>query len=174
MENVITFLITAGLFVFSSMTMSQNFLSSVDSNTISWSNMETRDAAITRGNLTQLGISQPSADKIEVSLRNSGQTKFRDFQHWDVIVQYTETDGSTLIKWLPYVSGPTGNDQWTMKGIYRSAASLTAEVFEPGILNINEEAIVQAQVNPPVKTGSTNLVVIATENGIETWGTFTR
>lgn len=119
-----------------------------------------------RTNLTTVSASQPSSDIVEVTLRNSGQTKLGDFDRWDVIGQYYDSGGTYYIKWLPYTDGVLGNDQWRKKGIYLSAANQTAEVFEPGILNPGEEMVIEAKLSPAVGAGTTNLAVISTPSGI--------
>ncbi len=168
MENVIVFIICAALIIFGGMTMSQNFLSSVDNNSTSFARMEERDISIFRSALSAVRVTEPTAADIEVTIRNTGQTKFRNFDKWDMIVQYTDEDNAYHVKWLPKVAGTPGDDQWSVKGIYMNAQLGTPEVFDPGILNAGEEIVVQAKLNPSVKTGATNMVAVSAENGTET------
>jgi hypothetical protein len=109
---------------------------------------------------------------VEVALRNSGQTKLGDFARWDVIVQYYDSGGTYYVKWLPYIEGTPGDNEWRKKGIYLNSENLTAEVFEPGILNPGEELVIEAKLNPPVGVGTTNLVVTSTPSGIPASITF--
>ena len=53
-----------------------------------------------------------------------------------------------------------------VSGIYLDAATLTPEVFEPGILNPDEEMVIQAQLSPSVAMTTTNRITISSHNGI--------
>ena len=88
------------------------------------------------------------------------------FDRWDVTVQYRGTDDGYYIKRLAYTAGAPGDDQWTVTGIFLNAATADPEVFEPSILNPEEEAVLQLKLNPGVKAGSTNLVTIVAPNGV--------
>ena len=166
MENIIVSLICIALMVVGGMTMSQGFLSSVDSSVGGWQDMGVRNEEIMRTDLATLDTSLPASNILEVSLSNSGQTKLNDFADWDVIVQYYADGSVYYVKWLPYTAGTPGDNQWTVKGIYTDADSETTEVFEPGILNPGEEIIIRAKLNPSVGRKTTNLVIVSTPNGV--------
>ena len=70
------------------------------------------------------------------------------------------------VAWLPYTAGSPNDLQWTVSGIYMDADTLTPEVFEPGILNPDEEMVIQAKISPSVAMTTTNLITIDTPNGI--------
>ena len=89
-----------------------------------------------------------------------------DFPRWDVVIQYTGSDSSYYIKRLPYTGGALGNNQWTVTGIFLDAQASDPEIFEPGILNPDEDVVLQIKLNPGVKSGSTNLASVVTPNGI--------
>lgn len=166
MESAIVSLICIALIVLGGMTLSQGFLSTMDSSSVGLEEMSERAEEIMRTELTPLKAELPSADKVEVTLRNSGQTKLSTFASWDNIVQYHDSGGTYHVEWLPYIEGTPGNNTWTDKGIYLDAELGTPEAFEPGILNPGEELIIEAKLDPPVGTATTNLVVIVTHNGI--------
>ena len=166
METAIVSLICIALIVFGGMTMSQGFLTSVDSSTIGLEEMGERDEAIMRTELATVSASQPSANQVNVILRNDGQTKLADFDKWDIIVQYHDASSTYYIKWLPYTEGTLGDNEWEKVGIYLDAAAETPEVFESGILNAGEEIKIRAQLDPSVGAGTANLVVVSTPNGI--------
>ena len=166
METAIVSLICIALVVFGGMTMSQGFLTSVDSTTIGLEEMGQRNEKIMRTELSPVTASQPVANRVNVTLENSGQTKLADFDKWDVIVQYYDDGGSYYVKWLPYTEGTLGDNEWEKVGIYLDAGDETPEVFEPNVLNPGEEIKIRAQLNPSVGAGTTNLVVISTPNGI--------
>ena len=51
-------------------------------------------------------------------------------------------------------------------GIYLDASDNTSEVFEPEILNSEEEMRIEAKLEPPPRSGTTVDTIIATPNGI--------
>lgn len=174
MDTVIVSIICIVLVVFGGMTMAQGFFSSVDSSTLGWDAMEARDGNIMRTEMAVVSTAMPSASRLEVTLRNDGQTKLGDFDDWDLIVQYYDGSGQYYVKWLPYTSGVPGNDEWTVSGIYLDAGSATAEVFETGIVNPGEEMVIRAELSPSAGADTTNLVVVSTSNGISATTTFSR
>ena len=172
METAIVSIMCIALIIIGGMTMSQGFLSSVDTTASGLETVSERDEEIMRTNLSTLSANLTAPDWLEVALRNNGQTKLSDFAKWDVIVQYYDSGGTYYVKWLPYVTGTPGDNQWTKKGIYLNAEGQTPEVFEPGILNPEEEIVIEAKLSPSVGAGTTNLIVTSTPNGIPASTTF--
>jgi len=167
METAIVSIICIVLLVIGGMTMSQGFLSSVDTTTLGLETVSERDEGIMRTDLSTLSATLPATNRVEVALRNSGQTKLSDFARWDVIVQYYDSGGTYYVKWLPYTENVTlGDNQWRKRGIYLNSENLTAEVFEPGILNPGEELVIEAKVSPATGVGTNNLIVTSTPSGI--------
>jgi len=163
METAIVSLICIALVVFGGMTMSQGFLTSVDTTTVGLEEIGQRDETIMRTELSSVSASQPAADTLEVTLENSGQTKLADFDKWDVIVQYYDGTGTYYSKWLPYTEGTLGDNEWELVWIRLNGA---AEIFEPNVLNPEEEIMIRAQLNPSAGASTTNMVVVATPSGI--------
>lgn len=163
METAIASLICIALIVFGGMTMSQGFLTSVDASTTGLEEIGQRNETIMRTELTPVSASQPASNTLEVTLGNAGQTKLADFDKWDVIVQYYDSTGTYHIKWLPYTAGTPGDDEWEVVWIRLNG---NAETFEPNVLNPEEVIKIRAQLNPSVGAGTTNMVVVATPNGI--------
>lgn len=166
MESAIVSIVCIALIVLGGMTLSQSFLSSLDSSSVGFEEMSERAEEIMRTELTPLKAEQPSADTLEVTLKNSGQTKLSTFASWDIIIQYYDSGGTYHVEWLPYTEGTPGNNEWTDKGIYLDAELGTPEAFEPGILNTGEEIVIEVKLDPPVGENTTNLIVITTPNGI--------
>ncbi len=166
METAIVALIAMALMVLGGVTMSQGFLSSADTTTAGLEEMSETAGEIMRTELSILSATQPAADTLEVTLRNSGQTKLANFARWDIIVQYYDGGASYYVKWLDHTEGALGNDEWKKTGIYLDAGTSNPEVFEPGILNPGEEIVIEAKLDPSVGQGTTNLVVVSTPNGI--------
>ena len=163
METAIVSLICIALIVFGGMTMSQGFLTSVDTSTTGLEEIGQRDESIMRTELSSISASQPAANTMEVILENSGQTKLADFDKWDFIVQYHDGTGNYYSEWLPYTEGTLGDNEWEVVWIRLNGS---AEAFEPNVLNPEEEIKIRAQLNPSVGAGTTNMVVVATPNGI--------
>jgi archaellum component FlaF (FlaF/FlaG flagellin family) len=181
MESAIASLILFTVGIFAALTISHTFLQTQDS---LWVAEQTRQEDILQRERTDLEITgaetQGSGSIVRVKVRNSGQVKLTDFDRWDVVVQYyadglLEEDPNIYhVDWLPYTEGNPGNMQWSVSGIYVDADAMTPEVFEPGILNPDEEMVIQARVLPTVAMTTTNLITINTLNGISTSSHFMR
>jgi hypothetical protein len=171
MENTIVSIICIVLLLFGGMTMAQGFLSSVDSNAASWTEMGERDADILRTELSEIAQISPGEGvgglaTTYITMANTGKTKLADFDDWDLIVQYYDTGGSKQIRWLPYTPSTPGDNEWTVVGIYLDVDTGTPEVFEPGILNPGEETKLRVRLNPLIGNDTTNLMTISTPNGV--------
>lgn len=163
METIIVSLICIALIVFGGMTMAQGFMTSVDASTTGLEEIGQRDETIMRTELTPVSASLPASDTLEVTLKNTGQTKLADFDKWDVIVQYYDGTGAYYTKWLPHAMGTLSNNEWEVLWIRLDGAD---ELFEPNVLNPEESIMIRAQLDPPVGAGTTNMVVVATPGGI--------
>lgn len=163
METAIISLICIALVIFGGMTMSQGFLTSVDVSAVGLKETGQRDEAIMRTELTPVSTSIPASNTLEEILENSGHTKLADYDKWDVIVQYYDDSGTYHVKWLPYTEGTLGDNEWEVVWIRLDGE---AEIFEPNVLNPEEQIKIRAQLNPPVGAGTTNMVVVATPSGI--------
>jgi archaellum component FlaF (FlaF/FlaG flagellin family) len=103
---------------------------------------------------------------VTVTVRNDGQTLIGDFSRMDVLVQYFDESAVRHDKWIAHViPGALASDTWTT-GVF------TSDVFEPGILNPGETMEILVRVNPVVGAGTTNKVVIASEQGVTTQALF--
>ena len=109
----------------------------------------------------------PGGTDVRIVIKNSGEVSLSDFEHWDMLVQYTDSLGDLSIQSLTYsASSPPASGQWAVDGIFRDVASSTAEVFEPGVLNPSEEVVLPARVSPNVGNGTTdNLATVSTSRG---------
>jgi len=167
MEMLIAVMVSIALIVLGGMTMSQGFITSVDSTALS-----VEDITATEGETMRTGLSLLSARSlgqdavVEVTLRNSGQLKLASFSKWDIIVHYYDANGIYYTKWLPYTEETLGDDEWQKTGIYLDAGDKTPEAFEPGILNPGEEMEIEAKLNPPPSNGTTVDAMVCTPNGV--------
>ena len=166
MEMVVIIIVCITLIVFGGMMMTQGFISSVDSATVSVEKITTTKGEVFRTDLSLLSARQTGIDNIGLTLRNSGQIKLASFDKWDMIVQYYDSNQDYFTKWLPYAEGTPGDNEWQKIGIYLDAGDMTPEVFEPGILNPGEEMIIKVKLNPPPRDGTTVDTIIVTPNGI--------
>lgn len=173
METIFVSLICIVLMVIGGMTMSQGFLHSVDNTSNNYQVLSQRDQDILRTNVSILSTTQGTSDSLEVSLRNDGHTKLTNFDRWDIIVFYHDASNNNHATYLSYTSSDLGNNQWKLVGIYVDASALSPEIFDPGILDPDEEMIIQCQLNPPAGLNTTNLISISTPNGVKATKTFT-
>jgi hypothetical protein len=162
-ETAIVSIICIALVVFGGMTMSQGFMTSVDTSTTGLEEIGQRNETIMRTEITPVSAHQPAADTLELTLENSGQTKLADFDKWDIIVQYYDGTGTYHITWLPYTEETLDDNEWELAWIRLNGA---AEIFEPNVLNPGEQIMIRAQLDPPAGAGTTNMVVVATPAGI--------
>ena len=173
MSKVVFSLIGIALFVLVGTTMSQNFISSVDSTTAGFVDLLERDENTIRTSISPVSTALlPGRQILEVTLRNDGETQIADFALWDVTVQYYDYLNNYHTCWLTYVEGTPDDNQWRVKGIYLDAGTETSELLEPGVLNIDEEIIIQAKLSPKVHITANNLAIISTPDGVKTWNYF--
>jgi hypothetical protein len=163
METAIVSLICIALIVFGGMTMSQGFITSVDASTTGLEEVSQRDETMIRTELTPTTTNMPSANTLELTLENTGQTKLSDFEAWDIIVQYYDGTGTYHVQWLPYTGDTLGDNEWEVVWIRLNGGN---EIFEPGVLNPEETMMVRAQLNPSAGANTTNMVVTSTPCGV--------
>ncbi len=172
METAIVAVICIALIMFGGLTLSQGFLASVDSSSMSLEEIGTRDANILRTEISVLSATwQTLTNTVEAVVRNTGQVKLANFQKWDVIAQYF-SETTDEMQYLRFTADAPESGQWTKEGIYQCAGTGAPERFDPGILNPGEEMIITARLDPDVGTGTTNLLVISTPNGVSATRTF--
>jgi hypothetical protein len=165
METIIVSIICIALIVFGGMTMSQGFMTSVDASTTGLDEIGQRDEAIIRTELQPLSTNMKTNDTLELILENCGQTKLAHFDKWDLIVHYYDSIGNYTVKWLPYTDDTLGDNEWEIAWIHLNGE---AELYEPNVLNPEEQIMLRAQLNPAVGDNTTNMVVTATPSGITT------
>ena len=162
METAIISIICIALVVFGGMTMSRGFITSVDTSTMGLEEVGQRNETILRTELSPVSTAMPSADTLEVIVENTGQTRLAEFDKWDFIVHYYDDAGVRHVEWLPYAGTP-GDNEWNVAWIRLDGA---AEIYEPDVLNPGEQAMLLARLNPAAGAGTTNMVVVATPNGV--------
>jgi hypothetical protein len=171
METAIVSIICIALIAFGGMTMSRGFMTSVDTSTTNLDSIGQRNEAIMRTEIIPLDAAVPSGNTLEITVENSGQTRLADFDKWDVIVQYYDGTGTYHIVWLPYTQDTLGDNEWEVAWIHYNGAP---EAFEPNVLNPKEQMLIRARLNPTVGSGTTNMAVVSTPNGITASTYFSR
>jgi flagellar protein FlaF len=162
MTTAVVCILCIAMIVVGCMTISHGFMSSADVTAMSTQEMSIRQGDINRTRLTGVNATLPSAGILEAFIENSGQTKLASFDKWDAIVQYYDSDDHYYVKWLPYQSDILGDNEWSKTGIYFNNHP---EVFEPGILNPQEQLGFKAALNPSAGYRAID-ITISTPNGI--------
>ncbi|MGD0779886.1 MAG: hypothetical protein ABR954_03775 [Dehalococcoidales bacterium] len=164
MAAVIVTIICIAMIVVGGMTLSQGILTSADSAAINADKISVMESEIARTDLNITRAAQLAwADYLRVTVKNDGQTKLANFDKWDVIVSYIDSDGASSSKWLPYTASLPQDNEWQKA---RIGLDGPIEYFEPGILNPSEEMIALIHLDPAVKSGTNGDVSMATPNGV--------
>lgn len=176
MESALASIILIIALVFGVLTLSENYFTTQEVLTAATQAMTARNQEQTQTALTLIAAATKNAGaNVELTFKNTGSAKIADFDQWDVIAQYYTVQNAYLVKWIPYSeSANPGDNKWGVGGIYLTAATLTTEVFEPGILNPGEEIVVRLKLFPIVGVKTTNLVTIAVANGVGQAAIFVR
>ncbi len=163
METALVSLICVALIVFGGMTMSQGFMTSVDTSTAGLEDVRERGEVLLRTELSPVSANLTASNTLEVVLQNTGQARLADFDKWDFIIQYYDDTGVYHSEWLPHTGGTLGDNEWEVTGIELNGAT---EIYDPNVLNQSESLLLKAQLNPVVGANTTNMVVVATPDGI--------
>lgn len=174
MDTVIAALVVMSLLLFGGLGLAYQYLNTQETLLFAWQAMERRFEEHAHTDLAALGAeTQSGGTVVEVTMRNEGEVKLADFSQWDVIVQY-QASGGSVVNWLPYEEGLPAGNEWSVSGIYVDAETLTAEAYDPDLLNPDEELVLTLRLQPAVQSGSVNRVVVVTPAGIGATSVFTR
>ena len=158
MENAIPSLLIGALLIVASTMIARSGLKSYDDVGTSVKEMHLRMVDQLQSRLT---ISSVTVDAggggLTVNLANVGQTRVATFNRVDLILTYYTSPTTRVTTWLPYDAGVSANS-WTI-------TSITNDVYEPGILNPGETAVVHVTLSAPVQAGKTNFVLMDSEHG---------
>jgi hypothetical protein len=164
MATAVVSIICIALIVLGGMTMSQGILTSADTTALSVEEISTREGEIMRTEVDAIRAAHLSwADRLRVTVDNSGQTKLASFSKWDFIVNYYDDGGTYYTKWLPYTEETLGDNEWEKA---RVCLNGQPEFFEPGIINPEEELVILAKLSPLPGDNTTGEITITTPNGI--------
>jgi len=122
-----------------------------------------------RTGVASLGVAVLDAGAtVEFTVRNSGETKLRGFDSWDLFISYQEAAGTGLqLQRLSYTASTSpAAGEWTVAGIFTDASASSTEIHEPGIVNPAEELVVRAAVSPSIAGGTSNSIALSVTNGV--------
>ncbi len=164
MENLFITIVCIALIMLASVSYASSSLSSADAISNSFKTMAERVREIGRTNIIAENATTADGSAVEITLLNDGNTDLRNYSRWDVIVRYR--NGAT--SWIPYVASAvpgTAPGWWSDNGTFLNGSP---DVFEPGILNPGETLKINVYPNPAVGKDTSTLVVISTDNGVNT------
>ncbi len=169
MGVAITFLLSLMIILLSFFTLGRQMIVSYDNVSDSWTTLRKLSVEKADTKLTgPIGLSVSATSTVEMILANEGGNAIGRFADWNVIFEVQKASGFEVL-YLTYTeSSSPGANQWTDKGIYINATTLTAEITDIGTLNPNEEIIVLANPSPSVVATKYNRATFVTPNGITT------
>ncbi len=135
--------------------------SSADSLRASWSEAE----RIVDSNIEPTSASSTGTD-VDVVISNSGRLKYAEptLSEWVVIVRYDDGGGTSHIEYLSYAE-TLSTGSWTVQQIYLDQSTLTTEVYEPDVLNPNEEMVVRARLANTPGAATVNQITVSPPEG---------
>jgi hypothetical protein len=158
MENAIPSLLIGALLIVASTLIARSGLKSYDQIATSVKELQVRMVDKVQGSMT---ISNVTVDGggggITLNLANVGQTRVATYERVDLILTYYTSPTVRVTSWLPYDAG-AGANTWTVM-------SISNDVYEPGILNPGETAVIHVTLAVPVQAGKTNFVLMDSEAG---------
>lgn len=103
---------------------------------------------------------------VAIVVENRGRSKYpsSDFGGWEVVVRYTDTNGTEQLEYIPY-SATLQEGFWSLDQLYVDEPSLAAEVYEPGIFNSEEEMAITVRLSELLGAGTTNMATVTTPEG---------
>jgi len=166
MSNAIVTLFVIALMLVAVLTWAQVSFSSLDSGAQAWKLMADATEEVSRTDIEVIDVQRQGAF-VEVWVRNSGEVHLARFSKWDVIVHHYDASGGYQISELSYTENKNpGNQEWTVDTIYSDDSLGQQEVFEPGILNPGEVMLIKLRLSPQPGTGTTNWVIVSSDNGV--------
>lgn len=109
---------------------------------------------------------------ISLYLHNTGSTKIKDFDHMDVIVNYSNQSGNAKTRWIPHQED-AGNliNEWTVNKTFNPDLG-SPDFVNPGIFDPDEKMKLQISLEDSLKNNSINWIMVATPNGAKASGYF--
>lgn len=172
MENALVAIICIALLLVGGAVVVETTLSTVDTVSTSWKEMETHNSEIVGTDIVLNGEADVVGTTVSVIIINQGREPLHDFSKWNVFLQYEEADGDHHIIEAVFYDGDEdpGEGEWAVTEIYIDAAGSIVEIYEPDILNPGEEMLIEMVVPAaePIGAGTSFLIATATPNGVST------
>jgi len=165
MDTSIPAAIVAAILMVSTVVLARTGFHSFDDMGQVWKEMEVRASEQARTEPAIGGVAMNGA-YVDVELRNDGATRWAEFPHMDIVVEYTDTGDNRVVSWVPYTDGSLSPNTWVVQGI-------VGDTFDPGVVNPTETLQMRIEVSPAIKPGSPNRVLITTEQGVTVSSNFT-
>ena len=178
METLLVLIIVMGIILFGVPLLAYSYLSSQQQVAQGIQEMEDRERERSQTEISLLREQGQDTANVELVLENTGNIKLADYDQWDVIVCYDDSEEPSEHHsvWLSYSQSPSDNHWWVV-GIYLDATNRGSEIpeaYEPDIFNPEEEMVIGLRLSPTIGLTTTNMTTIATANGVSASGFFTR
>ena len=178
MANVILSLFAVALIMGTVVVLGAASLSSANQVIPAWNGQAERNGRQSRSELTLVTADiLGTSTYVDVSMQNTGQTAFRDFPRWDVMIEYyaTTSNQGFNISWVPNTTTtPPANGKWAVTGLYMDTAATKSEVYDPNVVNPGEVLVLRLNVTPAIPTSTNNRITVGTPNGVTLAAPFSR
>lgn len=139
--------------------------SSAQANGLREASRITLERARTRVSVASMNATDASGGtNIAVRVDNKGEISIVKAAEMDVLVRYTQTNGSLKVERLAYsASCAPPDNQWCR-------FSLVPDALNPALWDPGEQAQIDVRLVPAVQVGTTATIVVVTPNGISAIG----
>jgi hypothetical protein len=165
MSNALVTLFVLALMITAVLTWSMVSIGAVDSGAEAWKQMVDTAMEVSRTDIRVLDA-EVKEDLVEVLVHNRGEVRLAEFHRWDIILSHYDEEGTLYISSLSFAGGEPVSGEWTVAAIYTDTSLSRPEVFEPGILNPGEVAMLILDLDPVPTAGTINQVIISTPSGV--------
>ncbi len=134
----------------------------------SWASLQNRSQgeAETKINVVPSQPSVSVSPQVRITLANDGNFTPGQFSEWDLVLEM-QTASGTSISYLSHTTAACpGTDQWSVRGIFADAATLTSEVVGPGLLGPGEEMVVILKPSTTTVESTVDRATFVAPNGI--------
>jgi hypothetical protein len=168
METVLTAAIVLFVILFALFSIGNTMISSFEMLTTAQSDVSALAEYYADTHLSFLdAYSSHYGSQIHLLLKNDGDTRLFDFSRWDAIIHYFDTTlaDNYHINWFSFAPAIANPGQWQVDGIYMNVLENQAELFEPTILNPQEDIVLTIMLAGNAAGGSPAQAILSTENG---------
>ena len=170
MGDLIPSLLAIGLFVAVFTTITATVIQVVDESRASASHQEVRTSEQANTTITgpEQRIELQASSTIELTVRNTGNTRIGNFDQWDLVLENQQATTSAFTYMTYTTSTSPSANEWTLLGIYIDASSTprVAEVFSPGVLDAGEEIVALLNPSPAVIVDTYDRATFVTPTGV--------